>query len=95
MRTQVVQDVQRKRPVACTEFVDLKVFVWKVLEQVFRDETLSDSLAIPWLTCTSDANRRRGRRTHLEQLSGRVPDLPPRPLRLSHATTLHVATRHG
>lgn len=45
----VVQDVAREGAIARTNLVDNEVLVGEVLEQVFRHETLSDSLPVPWL----------------------------------------------
>ena len=46
---QEIEDVHGKCAVSCTNFVDHKVFVWEVLEQVFRDKTPSDGTSIPRL----------------------------------------------
>lgn len=45
----VVQDIAREGAIARTNLVDNEVLVGEVLEQVFRHETLSDSLPVPWL----------------------------------------------
>ena len=47
--TQVVQYVARKSTVASTNLVDDEIFIREVLEEVFRDNTLGDSLTVPRL----------------------------------------------
>ena len=45
----IVEYVERESAIPCTNLIDDEIFVWEVLEQIFREQALSNSLAIPRL----------------------------------------------
>jgi hypothetical protein len=45
----IIEDVQGKGAIPGANFINDEIFVREVLEQVFRDDALSDGLSVPWL----------------------------------------------
>ena len=46
----VVEDIESKRAVSRPNLIDDEVFIWEILEQIFREQALSNSLTIPGLS---------------------------------------------